>query len=287
MMTQPVGTYQTLRAVLRLSPACLMLLLCVDALAFDPDLNMRIETEIFRIERKQDEILVSSLTLFHQGVAYDYLSEHQEATLIDPVRDRIILLDGSRKLRSELSLKDLASFTKDLQVWAAGQTRNPLLQFASNPKFEVAFHEESGELTLSHRLIRYNVETIAEESPNEAVACKEFWDLSAQLKSVLQPGGVPPFVRMQLNRELELRGRLPRRIELTISDANPLLRSETTLYSQQKFASKLTETDRRLILNFQSWSADFEPVDFATYRTSIRPASTSKSEGKGKPEGKG
>ena len=248
--------------------------------AIDPDLNMRIESEVFRIERKQDQILSNSLSLFHQGVAYDYLIDHKEATLFDPARARIILLDSERRLKCELALVELHSFVNDLRAWASSQKRNPLLQFASQPKFEVSFQEETGELSLKHRLISYRVETVAEESGQATAACKELWDLSSQLNAVMQPGGIPPFVRMELNRELATRGRLPKRVELTIYDTSPLRRSESTIHSIHKIANRLTESDRRLILNIQTWTADFEQIDFASYRTAVRLAAHAEPEEK-------
>ncbi len=94
--------------------------------------------EEFRIESKvyvenNPTPASESVTLFNDSRVYVFLNSPREITLLDIPRNRIVLIDPARKVRTELTTEKLAAFVEQLRVRASEQS-DPLIKFAAEPK---------------------------------------------------------------------------------------------------------------------------------------------------------
>ena len=77
--------------------------------------DFRIESEVF-ISKSEKKPFARNLTLFKGHVVYDFMrTEPHEITIFDPQRDRIILLDVTRKIKTEIKLWQLQNIIEMLR----------------------------------------------------------------------------------------------------------------------------------------------------------------------------
>jgi hypothetical protein len=224
--------------------------------------EFRVENEVFFDGRKEPGI--RSTTIFHQGIVYDYLDQPQEITVFDAARGRFVLLDLTRKIRTELSTQRVAEFTDRLRKWAASQS-DPFLRFLADPKFDIHYDDKTGQLTVASSWMTYRVNTIPAGNQTVSKEYRRFSDWYARMNTLLNPGTRPPEARLVLNASLEEHGRVPQTVLLEMRKEG-LLQRKLVVRSEHQLFCRLVESDRDLIAQTDQFMAMFQVVDFAEYQ---------------------
>jgi hypothetical protein len=232
--------------------------------------------EEFRVESKiyssdNDRPVSDSLTLFHEGRTYDFISSPPEITVFDLAQSRIVLLDPARKVRTEVSTGVLTSFVDQSRVRASRQA-NPILKFMAEPKFTEAV-EDSGQLSFTSPYITYRVKGSRSSNPAVVKQYREFADWTAQLTTLIRQGGQPPFPRLAVNAAMERRGWLPEEVERSITDPTRPRAKPAVMRSTHKLETKLYPADQKRIEEADGYATEFKLVDIKQY---VRPAEQAK-----------
>lgn len=205
--------------------------------------DFHIQSEVY--VQGETEPFGKNLTVFYAGKVYDFMETPQERiTIFDPSPGRFVLLDPKNKISTEITSAELDEFADTLKAKAA-KSKERLLQFLSSPEFEVEYQDASGTLTLSSHYISYNVQTVKVDDEEALVLYRAFSDGYAKLNARTNSGSLPPFGRMYLNRILNEYQRLPKTVQLTISNRNPL--DKRVLRSEHKNAFRLLDADRQRV----------------------------------------
>ena len=231
--------------------------------------EFRIDTEIFVGEEK--EPAAETLTIFAQGIVYDFLlTGPEEITLLDTVRGRFTLLDPARKIKCSLSVQDVLQQSLSLEALAA-ESKDSLFAFAAAPQFESAAEEttENGQpvvrLSFVGRPLEYAVVARPSDRPDIVTAFRYFADQFARLNA-LRPGHLPPAARLEVNKALAERKLLPLEITRTISPANPLGK-KLVVRSRHLANWSLSGEDRKKIDRAGTYLAEFSSIGFDEYRS--------------------
>jgi len=224
--------------------------------------DFRIDTEVFVGENEQPTSRTT--TVFYRGVVYDFMSGPEKIAIFDQPRGRFILLDPNRKLKAEITTDEVQAFVGRLRSWAAGQD-DEFLRFMADPKLEESTDEETGELLLDSRYLKYRVATT--KAPNEAVAARyhEFSDWYAKLNSADNVAAPPPFARLQLNQLLAQRGEIPTAVSLTLSPPRGKGRREVLLRSKHHLQGQLAASDEQQIRRANDMIHAFRKVSLTDF----------------------
>ena len=225
--------------------------------------NFRIENKIFVGGEKEPRI--RSTTIFHDGVVYDYLADPAEVTIFDGPHNRFVLLDLTRRIKTELTTERVVGFSERLKQWSEEKS-DEFLQFLAEPKFEEETDESTGELSFTSPWMTYRLKTVDTESEEIARRYREFADWYCRLNTVLNPGARPPFARMKVNAVLQERQQFPCEVELTIQPGESLLSKRLTVRSEHLLIRQLVESDRKRVAQTDQFMAMYTSVDFEEYQ---------------------
>jgi hypothetical protein len=208
---------------------------------------------------------VTSTTIFLADMVYDFLDSPAEVTVFDKGQRRFVLLDLTRRVKTELTTARVASLAERIQAWARTQS-DPYLRFLADPKFEQQYDAEAGQLALASDWMTYRVSTVP--APSEALShqYREFSDWYSRLNTTLNPGSRPPFARLQLNAALDTHGRFPLEVVLTMRPKAGPLAKRITVRSEHQLTRGLAETDRGRIAQTDQFMDIFTPVTFKQYQ---------------------
>jgi hypothetical protein len=225
--------------------------------------DFRIENKVFSGDEK--EPLIQSTTIFHDGVVYDYLVDPAEVTVLDEEHGRFVLLDMTRRVKTELATERLVSFGDGLRRWSQDQS-DPFVKFLGSPQFEEEFDEENGQLSFVSPWMTYRLKTV--DVPSEALSrqYREFSDWYCRLNTFLNPGARPPFARMVVSASLDHRQQFPRQVELTIRPKENFLAKRHTVRSEHLLIRQLVESDRQRVVQTDQFMAIYTAVDFQEYQ---------------------
>ena len=230
--------------------------------------DFRVESKVFA--GAETAASSESLTLFSGNRAYDFISAPHEITIFDFSRDEIVLLDATRKVRTELTTEKLNSFSDQLRTRAARQT-DPLLKFAAHPQFEES-HDDNGWLQFAGPNLTYRVQAAKIENPAVVREYRQFCDASAQLNSMLHPGAMPPFPRLAVNSSLEHANQLPEQVEVTITAENQPAGKPMVLRSQHQLTMHLSGDDQKRIGEANADLSAFKSISWEEYLRPIQQA---------------
>jgi hypothetical protein len=220
--------------------------------------EFRIETDVFVGDAK--EPVAETLTIFTNGVVYDFLlTGVEEITLFDPARDRLVLMDTKRKIKTELTMNSILEFVAHMKVQLSDDHRSYLL--GETAEMET---DDEGWLALANEQVMYRAECIKPEDKTTAAEYREFADWYARLNA-MRPGNLPPFMRLRLNSEIARRGMLPKTIELTISKKRVLTDKSVVVRSKHLANWRLSSTDRKWIDRAGTHLANYPTVTFREY----------------------
>ncbi|TWT48469.1 hypothetical protein [Botrimarina hoheduenensis] len=238
------------------------LLLMLSAAALSSAADFRIETRVYAAG--ESEPVSQSVTLFADGIAYDFRDRDHRVTIfrrgMGSKPGRFVLLDTNGERRTEIGGERVAVVMTKLQRWAALQD-DSFLRFVGDPKFEESFDASTGELRLVSDQLSYRLVTMPVANEEAMKELRSFLDAFSQLHTLLE-AGLPPGPRMEVNRVLARRSVVPVEVELYSGeiDGEPSLRADhlvTWILSQQ---------DRAKIDLANAQLAEFEEVDNAQFR---------------------
>lgn len=240
--------------------------------------TMRVESRLYASEGGEPE--AKSLTLFREGVAWDFLElpepvegskptvtrmELVEIVLHDPARDRLVVIDPVRNVKTQVDRIKLDRLGVSLAAWARG-TDDKLVRWAGGPDFESGVVEKEGRIELVGPRVRYAIAHEPAPSAEAAEAYRRFADTAVLLKALLHPGGLPPFPRLALNRRIEAAGGIPTEVMLIIEPRfSPFPGRSHTLTSVHKMHPRMLASDLQRIEEAEGHLAAAVPVDLAVY----------------------
>lgn len=221
--------------------------------------DFRIETSVYVDE--EPEPISQTLTLFSGGVVYDFfLSDSHEITVFDPKRERLILLDTKRQLKTTLSTTSILDFIAQMRNRLTEEQKKFLLA----PSMQVTADDATGTITLDGERVRYRVQGVAPKFPQAAESYRQFADWYARLNA-MRVGNLPPFARLQLNSALAEKSLIPIEIERNVVLKKTLSESEQTLRSRHSAVWSLSASDRSRIDAAGNYMAAFRPVTFTEF----------------------
>ncbi len=234
--------------------------------------EFRIESRVFA--GKEPKPVSENTTLFHVGIVYDFIPDKSIA-IFDKPRGRFILLDRGRKVKAEVTVKQLQAFCDRLHEVAAADN-NPFVRFVADPHFDAKTGDRASELILASPQMTYRLTTTKAESDEAAQQYREFSDWYARLNVVMNPGSTPPFPRLEVNRELSDRGLLAEQVQLTVPQQNALHRHTVELRSEHHISWRLLATDLDQITETTNLLTTFKQVSLDEYRQAQRPVHVGK-----------
>lgn len=231
--------------------------------------------EEFRIESKvfadtTPTPVCESVTLFADSRVYVFMNSPREITLLDIPRNRIVLIDPARKVRTELTTEKLASFVEQLRVRASQQT-DPLIKFAAEPKFDES-RDDAGCMIFESPQITYRVHTAKSSNPAITRACREYADWTARLITIVHPGSLPPFPTLAINAAMEREGLFADEVERTMAPQGKLGKKPSVMRSEHALEPHLSGTDRRRIQEVGEYLVNFPEISLDQYLRPIEQA---------------
>ncbi len=225
--------------------------------------GLRVSTVVYDASRLdasgKEPVLSRSLSLFHNGRAYDFVESAGEVVILEKTARRFVVLNSGRgifttvpfaQIQQMLQTREpkMQQYLRELTAQDSPQAEQAarMLEFQLSPKFETQFSDRSGILTLSSPSWKYSVSTRPWEDEEQIEKYLDYTDWTAQLNYILHPSSMFPEPRLALNAELRKRkSRIPVVVQL---DLRPDER--TVLRAEHQFVRNLTEKDLQLIGNW-------------------------------------
>ena len=209
----------------------------------------------------KEPVLSRSLSLFHNGRAYDFVEAAGEVVILEKTARRFIVLNSGRgiyttvpfsQIKQMLQTREpkMQQYLRELTAQDSPQAEQAarMLQFQLNPSFDSQFNQRSGVLMLESPSWKYSVTTRPWEDEEQIEKYLAYTDWTAQLNCILHAGSMFPEPRLALNAELrKLKNRIPVVVQLDLRpDEHTILRAE------HQFVRNLTEKDLQLITGWNN-----------------------------------
>jgi hypothetical protein len=220
----------------------------------EPSVDFRIETEVWLGDAKQP--LKRTLTLFHNGLAYDFDQQPDgPVTVVDVKRQRILLIEPALQLRTVVSTEQLSEAVEQMRLQASQGAMNRYLQPSRTEE-----DPDNGQITVAAEGLRYEADYRRPPDSGIALQYADFAKWAAMLNAVYGPR-VPPFVRLELNQQLADRGGLPVEIErVSLERGKP---SRVTMRMTPNW--RLSTDDQQRIRRVGNMLADYRLVSESEY----------------------
>ncbi|MFV1964090.1 MAG: hypothetical protein ACC628_01610, partial [Pirellulaceae bacterium] len=217
--------------------------------------DFRVDTDVF-LGGGAEEPVAETLTLFSQGLVYDFiLNGSEEITIFDVNRGNVVLLDTERRMMTSLTTEQLLEFSAKIKTLAQGDEWSALFF----PQFDTQFDAHNRQLELVSPNLTYRVTGIRPKMPGAARQFRQFADWYARLNAI-RPGNLPPFARLELNRALEDRELVPQEVDREIVIAGRFGSKELRARSIHSFVWMLSGTDRKRVEKASRLRAEFAPA---------------------------
>jgi len=234
---------------------------------------LRIETEVFADDEKLP--VARSLTLFRNRVAWDFLEtlskgeassdEPAEFVLHDPARERIVLVDPARHVKTQLDTLRLERLRSSLGAWAR-KSDDPVMRWAGGPDFGQGMKEEDHSIVLAGPRVRYEVDFEPAEDPAIAEEYRRFADAALLVKALVHPGGLPPFPRIAINRRVAAAAGIPVAVRLELDSRIAKLGGRpSVMRAEHKILPGWLAGDHKRVAAAEERMALAAPVDLAAY----------------------
>lgn len=224
--------------------------------------DFRIENRVFSEGKAAPES--RSLTLFHEGMVYDFMTEPPEVTIFDKSAGQFILLDMARRQQTQLSTADVEAFVEKLRR-AASRQKDPLTRFFADPKFTESYEPASDEISLVSPSVTYRIAIVAPQSESIVGQCRDFSDNYTRLNAMLNRGSRPPTARLQANEAIAQHHAVAREVTLTVVSIKNGVAEKTVLRSTHEVATTLSASDLEQIDKTREARASFKIVEFSQY----------------------
>ncbi len=241
----------------------------------DRGCTMRVESQLYA--DGDAEPVARSLTLFTDGVAWDFLELPEEGAkpgtramrlaeivLHDPARERVVVIDPQRDVKTQIDAIRLERLSVSLAKWARGND-DRLVRWAGGPDFGEGLTEKDDALELVGPRVRYAVAYTEAPSAEAAGTYRQFADTAILLKALLHPGGIPPFPRIALNRRIEAAGGIPSEVTLEIDPKMAIVAGNSRLKCVHKVHPRLLAGDRQRIEDGEAHIASAAAIDVAAF----------------------
>lgn len=243
--------------------------MCLAALFTSPAIGQefRIETQVY--SGQQTKPVSENLTLFTERIVYDFLFSHEDSAVVSEIvifdvqQNRFVLLDESRELKLEIHNIELATLISSLKSSEAWREK---FAFLIEPKFETNFDSANGLLELTSKHMTYSVRTETPEKANAFPIYGQFVDAYAQLNAT-DPQKLPPFARLELNRELRSRRLMPTEVQMSLDMPTIGLGTRNvSATSKHSVIWQLSKNDRERIETANKHWTQFRSSTLAEYR---------------------
>lgn len=165
--------------------------------------SFRVDTDIF-FKEKSKEPDKQTLTLFKEGVYYDFaMDESRDVTVIDPLGGRIIMLSPMRQLKTTFETAKLSDNVQSVQQNVSNSSELTKILTAAQRVSE----PEKNKLLVGDDTLAYEATMQTAKDESMAAQYADFADWSAKLN--MYTLHFPPFLRLELNRQIASRGLLP------------------------------------------------------------------------------
>lgn len=222
--------------------------------------DLRIHTKVFDVAKDDTTPVAQSLTVFHKGRVYDYISSLDEVIVYEPAKDRFVVLNTKANVRVVLTtdkIDELMQKVHKVVKEQIAELRNrgdvsstataDMLAFQLKPKFRTSYDESNKRLSLASGFLKYEAKTVAVESKKTAAAYRKYADWIGRLNYVLYPRVLLPAARRELNAKIAERGMLPLQVTLTL-DTRPAVH----VRAEHNFGRKLDAKDRSHLRNWDA-----------------------------------
>jgi hypothetical protein len=274
----------TLRAVPPSSVARLFLSCCLLGVCALPparageERGFRVESEVFA--NGGEAPIARSLTLFRDGIAWDFLEPAAakdgselsgEIVLHDPARERVVLVDPTRNLKTQVDSIRLERLSVSLASWAR-KSDDRLVRWAGGPDFGEGMTESDDRIELVGPRVRYAIDFATPPTAEAAGVYRRFADTAILLKALVRPGGLPPFPRLAINRRVAAAGGIPTEVSLEIDSRAAMVTGRAdTLRCVHKFHPRLLAGDLSRIEEAESRVAVATQVELADFAAAPAP----------------
>ena len=262
-----------LSTIVRLVLSGCLLAVCAGSKAWAAEeRGFRVESEVFA--NGAQEPIARSLTLFRDGIAWDFLEPSAakgggdaagEIVLHDPSRERVVLVDPVRNLKTQIDAIRLERLSVSLASWAR-KSDDRLVRWAGGPDFGEGMTESDDRIELVGPRVRYTIEFATPPTAEAAGLYRRFADTAILLKALVRPGGLPPFPRLAINRRVAAAGGIPTEVSLEIDSRAAMVTGRAdTLRCVHKFHPRLLAGDLSRIEEAESRVAVATQVELAEF----------------------
>lgn len=239
--------------------------------------DMRVYTTVAAVEDDHEQVVSHSLTLFHAGKVYDYMEDVGEVVILEPARNRFIILGGNYTA-TDVPFSEVHQFLDAAQAKAdeyldevqksgdANQLKRSLaIAFQMKPDLNASYNEAEQSLQVQGEFLTYKVHGAASPSADFLEQYLDYADWAARLNYVLHPHSAYPTARIQLDEELKRHAVLPVTVELSAKLDQPV-----RLKARHDYRS-LQAIDRQLINRWeqQLLAKEIEWVSFHAYQQKL------------------
>ncbi len=233
-------------------------------------LNGTAQSEDFRVDNAvyagdQKEPSSESVTIFYDGAVYDFMKAPAETVVFQKLAGRFVLLNRTHRKRTELSTADVTMFVTKLRPIAA-DSKDPVVKFLAEPKFQTTMDDSAGELSLSSPIISYKLKLAQESNAAVVEQYRDFCDWYARLNTLLVPGSRPPFGRMAVNSALAEHQALAAQVVLSITTGKESKPQTAVIRSEHRVVRPLSPEDIEQVTQTREFLTSFKLVDFKHYR---------------------
>jgi hypothetical protein len=230
--------------------------------------DFRIQTRVYKED--DDTSISQNLTLFRNGVVYDFLSDPDETTIFDrPRRDhpgKFVILDPGRRVQAEVSLERLTRFTSNLQLWAA-QHSDAFLRFLAKPEFQEELDPKQRAWVYSSKYMTYQVKATPAANAEVFKQFDDFSEWFVRLNTMLTIKTRPPYGlgRLGVNAALRPRQEIPTEVKLVVESPVRVLRRSTTYRSEHHLTPMLSQSDQVRISEVEKQLVSFKSIELEEY----------------------
>ena len=227
----------------------------------------------FRIDNQlvTGDTLIKSVTIFYDGLVYDFLGEHGQITIYDQAAGTFVLLDPSCRVKAIVTTETLAGdFERRKEVFR--NSSNPLENYLAEPYFEeTGYESESGLMYFRSPWIVYRFETVTLNAP---VVSEAYYDYCRQLTLLnIRTSGLPsPMIRLGLNPVLEQHRRFPGKVSMTFYPKGKVFLTGAAIQAESThtFVRRLQSTDETKIEQANRYRELFREVSLDDYLREVR-----------------
>jgi hypothetical protein len=215
--------------------------------------NFRIDTDIY-LDPSEPPVK-RLLTLFRGGVYYDFEDDLLQVTMIDPLRERIVLLDRKRQVLCEVSCAELMSDISKAQ----DEITSKINEMIANPQI-IDEDISKKTFTMGTEHIQYICKYETPQNKDIVRQYVDFANWSSRLNAVYPPH-MMPYVRLQLNDTLAERNALP--IDLTLKTIKRMSEQEISCKLLSNW--RLSSDDQASITRVGTMLTQFRRVNVQEY----------------------